>query len=125
MEFRRSYAPDPNSCCAARCRKVKFTLHWVSAAHAKPVEVRLYDHLLMEDEADGAEETAGSRMNPESLTVLKQAMVEPSLAEAVMGSRFQFLRHGYFCLDKDSKPDDPVFNRIVSLRDSWAKAQKA
>ena len=125
VELRCSYDPETKSGGAASGRKVKGTLHWVSAAHAKPVEVRLYDHLLMEDEADGAEETAGSRMNPESLTVLKQARVEPSLAEAVMGSRFQFLRHGYFCLDKDSKPDDPVFNRIVSLRDSWAKAQKA
>ena len=125
VELRCSYDPETKSGGAASGRKVKGTLHWVSAAHAKPVEVRLYDHLLMEDEADGAEETAGSRMNPESLTVLKQAMVEPSLAEAVMGSRFQFLRHGYFCLDKDSKPDAPVFNRIVSLRDSWAKAQKA
>ena len=125
VELRCSYDPETKSGGAASGRKVKGTLHWVSAAHAKPVEVRLYDHLLMEEEIDGAEETAGSRMNPESLTVLKQAMVEPSLAEAVMGSRFQFLRHGYFCLDKDSKPDDPVFNRIVSLRDSWAKAQKA
>lgn len=125
VELRCSYDPETKSGGAASGRKVKGTLHWVSAAHAKPVEVRLYDHLLMEEEIDGAEETAGSRVNPESLTVLKQAMVEPSLAEAVMGSRFQFLRHGYFCLDKDSKPDDPVFNRIVSLRDSWAKAQKA
>ena len=125
VELRCSYDPETKSGGAASGRKVKGTLHWVSAAHAKPVEVRLYDHLLMEEEIDGAEETAGSRVNPESLTVLKQAMVEPSLAEAVMGSRFQFLRHGYFCLVKDSKPDDPVFNRIVSLRDSWAKAQKA
>ena len=125
VELRCSYDPETKSGGAASGRKVKGTLHWVSAAHAKPVEVRLYDHLLMEDEADGAEETAGSRMNPESLTVLKQAMVEPSLAEAVMGSRFQFLRHGYFCMDKDSKHEVPVFNRIVSLRDSWAKVQKA
>ena len=125
VELRCSYDPETKSGGAASGRKVKGTLHWVSAAHAKPVEVRLYDHLLMEDEADGAEETAGSRVNPESLTVLKQAMVEPSLAEAVMGSRFQFLRHGYFCLDTDASPGAPVFNRIVSLRDSWAKAQKA
>ena len=125
VELRCSYDPETKSGGAASGRKVKGTLHWVSAAHAKPVEVRLYDHLLMEEEIDGAEETAGSRVNPESLTVLKQAMVEPSLAEAVMGSRFQFLRHGYFCLDKDSKHEVPVFNRIVSLRDSWAKVQKA
>ena len=125
VELRCSYDPETKSGGAASGRKVKGTLHWVSAAHAKPVEVRLYDHLLMEEEIDGAEETAGSRVNPESLTVLKQAMVEPSLAEAVMGSRFQFLRHGYFCLDTDASPGAPVFNRIVSLRDSWAKAQKA
>ena len=125
LELRCSYDPETKSGGAASGRKVKGTLHWVSALHAKPVEVRLYDHLLMEDEADGTDEIAGSRVNPESLTVLKQAMVEPALAEAVMGSRFQFLRHGYFCLDKDSKPEVPVFNRIVSLRDSWAKVQKA
>lgn len=125
MELRCSYDPETKSGGAASGRKVKGTLHWVSALHAKPVEVRLYDHLLMEDEADGTDEIVGSRVNPESLTVLKQAMVEPALAEAVMGSRFQFLRHGYFCLDKDSKPEVPVFNRIVSLRDSWAKVQKA
>jgi glutaminyl-tRNA synthetase len=125
LELRCSYDPETKSGGAASGRKVKGTLHWVSAAHAKPVEVRLYDHLLMEDEIDGADEAAGIRVNPESLTVLKRAMVEPSLAEAMMGSRFQFLRHGYFCLDKDSTPDAPVFNRIVSLRDSWAKAQKA
>jgi len=128
VELRCSYDPETKSGGAASGRKVKGTLHWVSAAHAKPVEVRLYDHLLVADEVDGVDgvdEVAGSRVNPASLTVLKQAMVEPSLAEAVMGSRFQFLRHGYFCPDTDSKPDVPVFNRIVSLRDSWAKAQKA
>ena len=125
VELRCSYDPETKSGGAASGRKVKGTLHWVSAAQAKPVEVRLYDHLLMEDEADATSEAAGSRVNPESLTVLTQAMVEPSLAEALMGSRFQFLRHGYFCLDMDARPGAPVFNRIVSLRDSWAKAQKA
>ena len=124
VELRCSYDPETKSGGAASGRKVKGTLHWVSAAHAKPVEVRLYDHLLMEDEADGAEETAGSRMNPESLTVLKQAMVEPSLAEALMGSRFQFLRHGYFCADSETTPERPVFNLTVSLKDSWGKEQK-
>jgi len=79
----------------------------------------------MEDGAEATGETAGSRVNPESLTILTRAMLEPSLAEAVMGSRFQFLRHGYFYMDTDARPGAPVFNRIVSLRDSWAKAQKA
>jgi glutaminyl-tRNA synthetase len=125
VELRCSYDPDTKSGGAASGRKVKGTLHWVSAPHAKPVEVRLYDHLLMEDGAEATGETAGSRVNPESLTILTQAMLEPSLAEAVMGSRFQFLRHGYFYLDTDARPGAPVFNRIVSLRDSWAKAQKA
>ena len=125
LELRCSYDPETKSGGAASGRKVKGTLHWVSAPHAKPVEVRLYDHLLVEDEADATDEYAGSRVNPDSLTVLSRAMVEPALAEATMGSRFQFLRHGYFCLDIDSKPEAPVFNRIVSLRDSWAKAQKA
>ncbi len=125
LELRCSYDPETKSGGAASGRKVKGTLHWVSAPHAKPVEVRLYDHLLVEDEADATDESAGSRVNPDSLTVLSRAMVEPALAEATMGSRFQFLRHGYFCLDIDSKPEAPVFNRIVSLRDSWAKAQKA
>ena len=125
VELRCSYDPETKSGGAASGRKVKGTLHWVSAPHAKPVEVRLYDHLLVEAEADATDEAAGSKVNPDSLTVLSRAMVESALAEATMGSRFQFLRHGYFCLDIDSKPEAPVFNRIVSLRDSWAKAQNA
>lgn len=125
VEIRCSYDPETKSGGAASGRKVKGTLHWVSASHARSVEVRLYDQLLIEDEADTMGETGGSRVNPDSMIVLPQAMVEPSLAEVVMGSRFQFLRHGYFCLDTDSRPGAPVFNRIVSLRDSWAKSQKA
>ena len=125
VELRCTYDPETKSGGAASGRKVKGTLHWVSAAHAKPVEVRLYEQLLIEDAADAADEEAGSRVNPQSLTVLSQALVEPALADAALGSRFQFLRHGYFCLDADTRPGAPVFNRIVSLRDSWAKAQKA
>ena len=125
IELRCTYDPETKSGGAASGRKVKGTLHWVSAAHAKPVEVRLYEQLLIEDAADAADEEGGSRVNPQSLTVLSQALVEPALAGAAKGNRFQFLRHGYFCLDADARPDAPVFNRIVSLRDSWAKAQKA
>ncbi len=125
IELRCTYDQETKSGGAASGRKVKGTLHWVSAAHAKPVEVRLYDQLLIEDAADTADEEGGSRVNPQSLTVLSQAVIEPALADAAMGSRFQFLRHGYFCLDADARPGSPVFNRIVSLRDSWAKAQKA
>lgn len=125
IELRCTYDPETKSGGAASGRKVKGTLHWVSAAHAKLVEVRLYDQLLIEAEADAADEEGGSRVNPQSLTVLSQALVEPALADAALGSRFQFLRHGYFCLDADTRPGAPVFNRIVSLRDSWAKAQKA
>ena len=124
IELRCTYDPETKSGGAASGRKVKGTLHWVSAAHAKPVEVRLYEQLLIEDAADAADEEGGSRVNPQSLTVLSQALVEPALAGAAKGNRFQFLRHGYFCLDADARPDAPVFNRIVSLRDSWAKAQK-
>jgi glutaminyl-tRNA synthetase len=125
VELRCTYDPETKSGGAASGRKVKGTLHWVSAAHARPVEVRLYEQLLIEDGDDAAGEEGGSRVNPQSLTILSQALVEPALADAAMGSRFQFLRHGYFCLDPDTRPDAPVFNRIVSLRDSWAKAQKA
>ena len=125
IELRCTHDPETKSGGAASGRKVKGTLHWVSAAHAKPVEVRLYEQLLIEDAADAADEEGGSRVNPQSLTVLSQALVEPALAGAAKGNRLQFLRHGYFCLDADARPDAPVFNRIVSLRDSWAKAQKA
>ena len=125
VELRCTYDPETKSGGAASGRKVKGTLHWVSAAHAKPVEVRLYEQLLIEDGTDAAGEEGGSRVNPQSLTILAQALVEPALAGAAMGSRFQFLRHGYFCLDTATRPGAPVFNRIVSLRDSWAKAQKA
>jgi glutaminyl-tRNA synthetase len=126
IELRCSYDPETKSGGAASGRKVKGTLHWVSAAQAKRVEVRLYDHLLNEtasdDNTEEADKTGG--INQDSLIILSEAMVEPNLAKSTKGERFQFLRHGYFCVDPDSLPGEPVFNRIVSLRDSWAKAQK-
>ena len=126
LEVRCTYDPESKSGGATSGRKVKGTLHWVSAAQAMPAEVRLYDHLFKDATAgDINEEEGQSVMNPQSLVALKQAMMEPSLANAEPGTRYQFLRQGYFCVDPDSRPGTIVFNRIVSLRDSWAKAQNA
>ncbi|NOZ68073.1 MAG: glutamine--tRNA ligase/YqeY domain fusion protein [Deferribacteres bacterium] len=104
-------------------RKVKATLHWVSASHAVTAEVRLYNHLFTT--ADPAEigDDLGAHLNPDSLEVLQSCRVEPSLADARPGSRYQFERVGYFCVDPDSAPGRPVFNRTVTLRDTWAKIQ--
>jgi glutaminyl-tRNA synthetase len=125
-ELRCTYDPDSKSGGATSGRKVKGTLHWVSAVQAVPAEVRLYDHLFRDETAgDVNVDESGSVLNPTSLIVLKQAMIEPALTNAATGRRYQFLRQGYFCVDPDSRPDAMVFNRIVSLRDSWAKAQNA
>ena len=125
-ELRCTYDPDSKSGGATSGRKVKGTLHWVSVAQAVPSEVRLYDHLFRDETAgDVNGDESGSVLNPDSLIVLKQAMSEPALAHAAAGRRYQFLRQGYFCVDPDARPDAMVFNRIVSLRDSWAKAQNA
>ena len=107
-------------------RKVKGTSHWVSAKHAVKAEVRLYDHLFSKEDPEDVEEgkTVFDNINPKSLEVLKDVYVEPGLANAETGSRFQFLRTGYFCVDPDSEPGKPVFNRTVSLRDTWAKLKK-
>ena len=109
-------------------RRVKATLHWVSAAHALPVEVRLYDRLFAVEDPENVPEgkTFVDYINPHSLEVLSGAQAEPSLAGAVPGTRVQFERLGYFCVDPDSTADALVFNRTVSLRDTWAKiSQKA
>ena len=105
-------------------RRVKGTIHWVSAAHALDAEVRLYDRLFQSEDP-----TAGGRdpladLNPSSLEVLTGARVEPSLAKAAVGARFQFERNGYFCVDPDSNSGKPVFNRTVTLKDTWAKIEK-
>jgi glutaminyl-tRNA synthetase len=108
-------------------RKVKATLHWVSAAHAIDAEIRLYDKLL--NVADPSEEDEGSTfkdfISPDSLEVIEAAKLEPGLAEASAGSRYQFERLGYFCVDPDSSAAKLVFNRTVTLRDTWAKVAKA
>ncbi|GAB4411015.1 MAG: glutamine--tRNA ligase/YqeY domain fusion protein [Anaerolineae bacterium] len=107
-------------------RKVKATLHWVSAAHALPAEVRLYDHLFLKPNPDEVEEGADFtvNLNPNSLEVLSSCFVEPSLASARPGDRYQFERQGYFCVDLDSTPEVLVFNRTVKLKDSWEKIEK-
>ena len=103
------------------------TIHWVSAAHAVSAEVRLYDNLFVKEFPEEVEEGQDFlvNLNPNSLEILKGCQLEPSLAEATVADRYQFMRQGYFCLDSvDSKPDHLVYNRTVSLRDTWAKIQK-
>jgi glutaminyl-tRNA synthetase len=107
-------------------RRVKSTLHWVSAERAIEAEVRLYDHLFSKEDPldvdDGHDFT--DYINPDSLEVLTSCRVEPSLVDASPGSRYQFERLGYFCVDPDSSPGKLIFNRIVTLRDTWSKIQK-
>jgi glutaminyl-tRNA synthetase len=104
---------------------VKSTIHWVSASHAVDADVRLYDHLLVTDLAKiPADQDWTSYLNPSSLEHLTACKVEPSLRHAPAGSRYQFERLGYFCVDPDSTPERPVFNRTVSLRDTWAKIER-
>ena len=122
VELRCTYDPESRGGDTPDGRKVRGTLHWVPAELARPAEVRLYDTLFKtEDPAEGGDMIAN--LNPDSLEVLTGCLVEPGLATAEPGERFQFLRHGYFCVDRESTADGLVFNRTVSLRDSWAKVQ--
>ena len=105
-------------------RKIKGTIQWVSAQHARPAEVRLYDHLFISPKPDEAEDWK-SQISPHSLERLTNCYVEPALADAAPGKRYQFERTGYFCVDPDTKPGQLVFNRTVSLRDTWGKIEKA
>ena len=125
-EVRCTYDPETRGGDSPDGRKVKGTIHWVSAAHAVTADVRLYEPLFLVPEPGKVEEGEDFRdnLNPESLAVLGDCRLEPSLAGAEPGSRFQFERQGYFCVDLDSTPERPVFNRTVGLRDSWAKIQK-
>jgi glutaminyl-tRNA synthetase len=99
---------------------LKGTIHWVSAKHAVNVEARLYDRLFLIENPGGDKDDYLQHMNPKSLEVLSGAMLEPSLATAKPGERFQFERLGYFCVDLTSTPEKPVFNRTITLRDTWA-----
>lgn len=123
-EVRCSYIPESKSGNDTSGINVKGTLHWVSAANAIPVEVRLYDRLFTEENVGNAEGDFKDYINPNSLQVIAKAYAEPALAEATLADRFQFLRKGYFCLDKDSTTDKLVFNRTVTLKDTWAKVNK-
>ena len=119
VELRCTYDPATKGGDAPDKRSPKATLHWVSTAHAVPAEVRLYDRLFNEERPED-----GTPINSGSLEILTTAQVEPSLKAANIGDRFQFERQGYFCVDLDSKPDALVFNRTVTLRDTWAKIEK-
>jgi glutaminyl-tRNA synthetase len=127
VELRCTYDPRTRGGSAPDGRKVKATIHWVSAAHAYEAEVRLYDHLFSRKNPDEVEEEGDwkQNLNPASLEVVTSARLEPSLRDAPPGSRWQFERLGYFCADSaDSAPGRPVFNRAVTLRDTWAKVEK-
>jgi len=125
-ELRCTYDPATRGGDSPDGRKVKGTIHWVSAQHAINADVRLYDHLFSKPNPDDVPEGQDyqANLNPQSLVVLNNCKLEPSLASAVVGNRFQFERLGYFCVDKDSKPGQLVFNRSVTLRDTWAKMEK-
>jgi len=122
-EVRCSYDPESLNGATAS-RRVKGTVHWVSAEHAGDAEIRLYDRLFSSEDPDADGRDPLDDLNPNSLEVIAGAKVEPSLVSAAAGRRFQFERQGYFCVDPDSRPGKPVFNRTVTLKDSWAKIQK-
>ena len=124
-ELRCTYDPSTRSGASEAQRKVKATIHWVSADHAVEAEVRLYNSLLRTDLSKMPDDHDWTTcLNPQSLEQLTGCQVEPSLKGAAPGSRFQFERLGYFCVDPDSRPDMPIFNRTVSLKDAWARIEK-
>ena len=124
-EVHCTYDPETRSGGPQAGRKVKGTLHWVSAAHALDAEVRLYDRLFSDEDPSGHRDTDPREfLNPDSLTILKGCKVEPSLAEAKPLDKFQFQRVGYFCVDYDSRPGNLVFNRTVGLKDTWARMNR-
>ena len=126
VEVHCTYDPASRGGNSPDGRKVKSTIHWVSAAHAIDAEVRIYENLFTKENPGDVEEGQDftANLNPQSLEVIAQAKLEPSLANAAVGGRYQFERLGYFCVDLDSKPGKPVFNRTVALKDTWAKVEK-
>jgi glutaminyl-tRNA synthetase len=126
VEVHCTYDPATRGGNAPDGRKVKATIHWVSAAHAVDAEVRIYQNLFLQENPGDVE--AGKdvldNLNPNSLEVIANAKLEPSLAHATVGARYQFERLGYFCVDPDSKPGKPIFNRTIALKDTWAKVEK-
>jgi glutaminyl-tRNA synthetase len=123
-EVHCTYLPESRSGSDTSGLTVKGTIHWVSIKHAAVAEVRLYDRLFRVEDPSNEEGDFKEYINPESVVVLPNVYIEPGLAKAQPGERFQFLRKGYFCVDKDSSPDKVVFNRTVTLKDTWAKEQK-
>jgi glutaminyl-tRNA synthetase len=126
VELRCTYDPATRGGNTPDGRKVKSTIHWVSAAHAVDAEVRLYDNLFAKENPDEVEEGQDFtvNLNPNSLEILTGCKVEPGLRDAEPGARYQFERMGYFCVDRDSAPGKPVFNRTIGLRDAWAKIEQ-
>ena len=126
VELRCTYDPATRGGDAPDGRRVKATLHWVSASQALDAEVRLYDHLFLAESPGANKNELGMKefVNPDSLRVLAGCKVEPFLQKALPGERYQFERLGYFCVDADSGSEQLVFNRTVSLRDSWGKVSK-
>ena len=127
IELRCTYDPETHGGTSSDGRKVRGTSHWVSAEHAVDAEVRIYDHLFVTEDPDDVPEGGNFKdnLNPESLVVMKSCKLEQGLDQAKPGERFQFLRQGYFCVDPDSTPEAPVFNRTVALRDTWARMDQA
>jgi glutaminyl-tRNA synthetase len=126
LQVHCTYDPDTRSGSTADGRKIKGTLHWVSAAHAVRAEVRLYGNLFLEPNPDdnGGADDYIKHLNPASIETLESCRLEPGLSGAAPGGRYQFLRLGYFCVDTDSAADSLVFNRTLSLRDTWGKIEK-
>jgi glutaminyl-tRNA synthetase len=126
LEVHCTYDPATRGGNTPDGRKVKSTIHWASAAQAVDAEVRIYESLFTKEDPDQAEEGKDfiSNLNPKSLEVVNTAKVEPSLAKIAAGTRVQFERLGYFCVDPDSAAGRPVFNRTVALKDAWAKVEK-
>jgi glutaminyl-tRNA synthetase len=126
VEVHCTYDPATRGGSSPDGRKVKGTIHWVSAAHAVDAEVRIYDKLFSKEDPNEVEEGQEftANLNPNSLEVIAQAKLEPSLANAPVEGRYQFERLGYFCVDPDSRPGHLVFNRTVALKDTWAKIEK-
>ncbi|MGD9146052.1 MAG: glutamine--tRNA ligase/YqeY domain fusion protein [Anaerolineae bacterium] len=127
IELRCTYDPESRGGSTPDGRRVRGTLHWVSAAHALDATVRLYDHLFVKPDVTDVGEGSDfmDNLNPNSLETLTSCKIEPGLGEAKPGSRYQFLRMGYFCVDPDSTGEQMVFNRTLTLRDTWAKIEKA
>jgi glutaminyl-tRNA synthetase len=123
VELQCRYDPATRGGSASDGRRVKATLHWVSAAHALPAEVRLYDRLF-NSERPGEAGDFRADLNPQSLQVLTGCKIEPIVTGAPAGTRYQFERLGYFCVDPDSKGGRLVFNRTVTLKDTWAKIEQ-